>query len=401
MNRRFSRSGSNKIAFTLVELLVVIAIISILAAVLFPIVASARANRNASCLSNHRQLAEAVSLYTQDYNASYIPSPSSLDTYLPSRNLAKCPMSFMYVVGEQHFCPAHDNNGNAYGNSGNGNGNGNNGNGNGNGGSGGDGDELNTGGSQKNAGGGTTSAANMTYHSGGIMTTATTAAIYWGTSWGNSTFVGDKIAGLDSWYVGFSGSHYAITSDEYTGTNGTVTASTTHLGHLVDVTAAPTGAPTTAQILAAVCAHVSNPVSNGYYAVYVDTPRGTNGFCAWHSWGSCGSVPVQIAFFFNLDGDAGCNPNDASGLHSQGLAALANVSGHELSEARTDPRGTGWFDSSNGENGDKCAWTYGAPLVTFSNGSQWKIQGEWSNKAYTKGTGYANLSGQKGCLSGL
>ncbi len=83
------------------------------------------------------------------------------------------------------------------------------------------------------------------------------------------------------------------------------------------------------------------------------------------------------------------------------------MSGHELSEARTDPStvtatGAGaWYDGSGNENGDKCAWTFGAPLVTFSNGSQWKIQGEWSNAAYTAGTGYANSHGQLGCLSGL
>ena len=93
--------------------------------------------------------------------------------------------------------------------------------------------------------------------------------------------------------------------------------------------------------------------------------------------------------------------SDTSGLHSQGLAAIANVSGHELAEALTDPASPGaWYDSSGAENGDKCAWTFGAPLVTFTNGTQWKIQGEWSNKAYTAGTGYANSSGQKGCLSG-
>jgi hypothetical protein len=110
---------------------------------------------------------------------------------------------------------------------------------------------------------------------------------------------------------------------------------------------------------------------------------------------------VQFAFFFDLDGDAGCDPQDTSGLHSQGLAAIANVSGHELSEARTDPANPGaWYDSSGQENGDKCAWTFGVPLVTFSNGTQWKIQGEWSNAAYNAGTGYPNSSGQKGCLSG-
>ena len=114
-----------------------------------------------------------------------------------------------------------------------------------------------------------------------------------------------------------------------------------------------------------------------------------------------GKIPFQFAFFFKLDGDSGCDPQDTSGLHSQGLAAIANVSGHELSEALTDPANPGaWYDSRLRKDGDKCAWTFGAPLVTFSNNTQWKIQGEWSNAAYDAGTGYPNSSGQKGCLSG-
>ncbi len=40
------------------------------------------------------------------------------------------------------------------------------------------------------------------------------------------------------------------------------------------------------------------------------------------------------------------------------------------------------------------------PLVAFSNGSTWKLQGEWSNAAYTAGTGYRNSSNQPGCLDG-
>ena len=46
------------------------------------------------------------------------------------------------------------------------------------------------------------------------------------------------------------------------------------------------------------------------------------------------------------------------------------------------------------------AWTFNVPYVTFSNGSKWKVQGEWSNNAYNSGTGYPNRSGQKGCLDG-
>ena len=244
------------------------------------------------------------------------------------------------------------------------------------------------------------SSPNMLYHGGKIMPTATTGAIFWGTSWGS--YSGDKITGMDQWYEGFNGSNYAKTSDEYSGTNGKVTPSTTHLGHIVD-TSPSAGGGSTSAILNEVCKVVGTPDAsgNGYYAVYTDTPRGSAGYCAWHSAGTCNGKPLQFAFFFQLDGDPGCDPRDTSGLHSQGLAAIANVSGHEFSEARTDPSNPGaWYDSQGEENGDKCAWTFGAPLVNFSNNTQWKIQGEWSNAAYNSGSGYANSSGQKGCLAG-
>lgn len=244
--------------------------------------------------------------------------------------------------------------------------------------------------------GAATTSPNMTFHGGTVMVSTSAASIFWGTSWATSP--GDKISGMDSWYSGFGGSNYAVTSDEYTGTNGTVGSTVSYGGHYIDGSRA-SGGNNTSTILAEVCKVIPKPVSNGYYAVYTDLPRKGN-YCAYHSWGSCGGVNVQFAFFWKLDGDAGCDPQSTVANESQGLKALANVSGHELSEARTDPRGAGWFDSSGAENGDKCAWTYGAPYVTFKNGTNWKIQGEWSNKAYNAGTGYANSSGQKGCLSG-
>jgi len=243
-------------------------------------------------------------------------------------------------------------------------------------------------------------SALMTYHGGKILPTAVTKNIFWGTSWGSYT--GDKITGLETWYMGFGGSNYAKTSDEYTGSNGQVGATTTHQGNVIDATQSSGGGNTSA-ILAEVCKAITSPdpSGNGYYAVYTDTKRGHASYCAYHSYGTCGGTPVQFAFFFDLDGDAGCDPQDTLSGHSQGLAAVANVSGHELSEARTDPANPGaWYDSSGAENGDKCAWTFNVPLVTFSNGSQWKIQGEWSNAAYTAGTGYPNSSGQRGCLDG-
>jgi len=245
---------------------------------------------------------------------------------------------------------------------------------------------------------------NMTYHGGKILPTSVTKTIFWGTSWG--AYTGDKISGMDTWYDGFSGSNYAKTSDEYTGIGGTVGPIVTHQGHITDTSAA-SGGNNTAVILAEVCKQVTagnltpDPGGNGYYAVYSDVKRGNAGYCAYHSAGTCNGQALQFAFFFNLDGDPGCDPQSTVSGESQGLAAIANVSGHELSEARTDPASPGaWYDSSGQENGDKCAWTFNVPYVTFSNNTKWKIQGEWSNAAYTAGTGYPNSSGQKGCLDG-
>jgi len=54
--------------FTLIELLVVIAIIAILAAILFPVFAKAREKaRQASCMSNLKQLTLGFLQYVQDY----------------------------------------------------------------------------------------------------------------------------------------------------------------------------------------------------------------------------------------------------------------------------------------------------------------------------------------------
>jgi len=63
---------TRKPAFTLIELLVVIAIIAILAAILFPVFALAREKaRQASCLSNFKQIGTGVMMYVQDWDETY------------------------------------------------------------------------------------------------------------------------------------------------------------------------------------------------------------------------------------------------------------------------------------------------------------------------------------------
>jgi hypothetical protein len=235
-------------------------------------------------------------------------------------------------------------------------------------------------------------------HGGAVLTTgAAVTPIFWGSSW--TGYTGDKFDGIDSFYKGVGGSGYAGTTTEYVNASGRVSSNVTATGHLVDGTAAPSGAPTTSQVRAVVASNITNPVTNGYDPVYSDQKRGHARYCAWHSWGTVNGVMVQFAFFFNLDNDSGCDPVDTTSGHSQGLAALGNVSGHELSETLTDPQGSAWYDSSGAENADKCAWTFSGKLVQLNNGAgSWKIQGNWSNAAYTNGGSY--LGSGSGCIDG-
>src|SRR5688572_21461216 len=63
-----------KRAFTLIELLVVIAIIAILAAILFPVFAQAKASaKQIACLSNMKQVGLAANLYLIDSDDQWFP----------------------------------------------------------------------------------------------------------------------------------------------------------------------------------------------------------------------------------------------------------------------------------------------------------------------------------------
>ncbi|HEY3397969.1 MAG TPA: prepilin-type N-terminal cleavage/methylation domain-containing protein [Armatimonadota bacterium] len=97
--------------FTLIELLVVIAIIAILAAILFPVFARARAKaQQANCLSNVKQLALGILMYASDNDNCLPPGHSQFimagwDTALNWHAWDEC--IYPYVKNAQiYLCPS-------------------------------------------------------------------------------------------------------------------------------------------------------------------------------------------------------------------------------------------------------------------------------------------------------
>lgn len=88
-------------------------------------------------------------------------------------------------------------------------------------------------------------------------------------------------------------------------------------------------------------------------------------FCGYHD-------AINNDIFYAVMPYPGC-PGCTGGLSV--FDALTSTTSHELCEAITDPiPGQGWYDDTNGEIGDICAWK------TRSLGG-FTIQLEWSNKA--------------------
>ena len=112
---------------------------------------------------------------------------------------------------------------------------------------------------------------------------------------------------------------------------------------------------------------------NSLYFVYlppsVDVDLGgqlsCSSFCGYHD-------ALDGTVFYAVMPYPGCS-GCVGGLHV--LDALTSTSSHELCEAITDPvPGTGWYDDSNGEIGDICAWQ-------TKKVGPWTVQLEWSNQS--------------------
>jgi len=251
------------------------------------------------------------------------------------------------------------------------------------------------------------SGGNLVYHGGSVMHSNRTYAIYWEPSGSTvtpsynqtiSTFLADVAA--DSGKT----SNVYYSNSQYTDGGGAAAYASTYGGSVVDTTPFPANGcsdPYTsiclsdAQLRSEIDRVVAqNGWPRGLGAVYfIFTPRGVgscyassscafSSYCAYHSgFGSGSSLTLYANQPYTETVPNACGTGKApSG--DQAADSTINVVSHEHSEAITDGLGNAWYDRRGYENGDKCAWNFGAATGNYNqtiNGHHYYLQQEWSN----------------------
>jgi hypothetical protein len=218
-------------------------------------------------------------------------------------------------------------------------------------------------------------AANFTYRGGALVEAAKVFAIFWGQSWADDADAKDLSAAMNRFFPDILVSLLIDQLSEYD-VAGKAIGHGSFIGSTVVTADAPKKSVSDSRIQTA----LQNWISNGtapqndkdtIYFVFLERgivsvmggSRSCQSYCGYHS-----NVDSIYYAVMPYPGCSGC----LGGLTV--LDALTATSSHELCEAITDPvPGTGWYDDTQGEIGDICAWQ-------FKQVDGYTVQLEWSNE---------------------
>lgn len=226
----------------------------------------------------------------------------------------------------------------------------------------------------------------LTYHGGPIQTNPKMYVVFWGNSW-NSTSGDPK--GVKSQMLAFlgivGGSGWNNSTTQYTQSDGQHVGnqSGSLAGSYVDTTSSPPSRPSQSQLAAEAAKAAAKYGDYSASAAYiVALPHGIrpSGFgtqyCAYHSSTTAAGHTIAWTNDPYLP-DVGASCGQGSVNNPGTLDGVSIVFGHEQGETETDPfPNTGWLDSGNAENGDKCAWMN---LINNPNAGGFPTQPLWSN----------------------
>jgi len=214
----------------------------------------------------------------------------------------------------------------------------------------------------------------LTYRNGPLLTAVQVFTIFWGSAWRQAEAA--QAQELNAFFDFVLTSPLIDQLAEYS-VSGQTIGQGSRVGTLTLTSPEPAQAVSDAdiqQLLRDQIAAGALPAAGQDSLYFVYLPPGVTvsafgssscaSFCGYHD-----RMDGQVYYAVMPHPDCtGC----VGGLDS--LSALTSTSSHELCEAITDPvPGQGWYDDSNGEIGDICAWQ-------VKQLGQYTVQLEWSNK---------------------
>jgi hypothetical protein len=220
-------------------------------------------------------------------------------------------------------------------------------------------------------------APNLIYRNGPLLTSVEVFTVFWGNSWQQQPAAG-LLAQMNQFFDFVLTSALMDQLSEYTVAEQSI-GHGKRTGSITLTTPEPSASVTDQAIQQLLQQEISSnaafpqPSANTLYFVFL--PSGTTvvqggssscrQFCGYHD-------AIDSRIFYAVMPFPGCT-GCLGGLAQ--LDALTSTSSHELCEAITDPiPGQGWYDDTNGEIGDICAWQ-------TKNVGNFVVQLEWSNRA--------------------
>jgi hypothetical protein len=217
--------------------------------------------------------------------------------------------------------------------------------------------------------------AQLVYMGGPLIPNVQIFTIFWGKLWGANPSSKQMMANLNQFFTAIVISPLIDQLAEYN-RPGQAIGHGSFIGTKLIKTNAPGGSITDSAIQSRLkkwikAKTVPAPTKNTLYFIYLDPGvisimgggKSCQNYCGYHN--NAGSAYYAVMPYPSCNGCLG-------GL--QALDALTATSSHEMCEAITDPvPGKGWYDNSNGEIGDICAWN-------FKQVAGYTVQLEWSNQ---------------------
>ena len=254
--------------------------------------------------------------------------------------------------------------------------------------------------------GGTTPTSPITYHNGPLINTPTVYIVWYG-NWnqgnGSDTPAGQQI--VRDFVNAIGGSPYFNINTSYSINGYNITGGVNNGGETSDAYSRGTRLRDS-DILTIINAKIAASQlpynANGVYFVLSSSDvNEQSGFCrlycGWHTAGNASAGHVRYSFVGNANRCLNsCAAQTTSPNSNAGVDGMISVVAHELEEAVTDPDPlSGWADSSNSENADKCAWTFGHAQYQVANGS-WANMTLGSRNFLIQRNLYHNLNGPNG-----